>query len=61
MSQVLRVRAALTDEERRSFDQLVIDYTESTLGLLVDRDDETALAAVRRYLASVSTTMPPSS
>lgn len=61
MAQVLRVRAALDHDEQRSFDQLVVDYTESTLGLLVDRDDDEALTAVRRYLASVTTTMPPSS
>jgi hypothetical protein len=60
MAQVLRVRAALTADEQRSFDQLVVDYTQSTLGLLVERDDEEALTSVRRYLASVSTTMPPS-
>lgn len=60
MAQVLRVRAALTADEQRSFDQLVVDYTQSTLGLLVDRDDDESLLAVRRYLASVSTTMPPS-
>lgn len=60
MAQVLRVRAALTADEQRSFDQLVVDYTQSTLGLLVERDDTEALTAVRRYLASVSTTMPPS-
>jgi len=61
MAQVLRVRAALAPDEQRSFDQLVVDYTETTLGLLIDRDDDEALTAVRRYLASVSTTMPPSS
>jgi hypothetical protein len=60
MAQVLRVRAALEPDEQRSFDQLVVDYAESTLGLLVDRDDNEALTAVRRYLASVTTTMPPS-
>jgi hypothetical protein len=60
MAQVLRVRAALTADEQRSFDQLVVDYTQSTLGLLVERDDDEALMSVRRYLASVSTTMPPS-
>lgn len=60
MAQVLRVRAALEPDERRSFDQLVVDYPQSTLGLLIDRDDGEALAAVRRYLASVTTTMPPS-
>ena len=58
MAQVLRVRAALTAEEQRAFDGLVTDYTQSTLGLLVDRDDGDALIAVRRYLDSVSTTMP---
>lgn len=60
MAQVLRVRSALTGDEQRSFDQLVVDYTQSTLGLLVDRDDGDALTSVRRYLASVATTMPPS-
>lgn len=60
MAHVLRVRADLTTDEQRSFDQLVVDYTETTLGLLIDRDHATALTAVQRYLASVATTMPPS-
>ena len=60
MAHVLRVRADLTPEEQRSFDQLVVDYTDTTLGLLVDRDHATSLTAVQRYLASVATTMPPS-
>lgn len=58
MSHVLRVRAALAPDEQRAFDQLVIDYPETALGMLIDRSDEQALAAIRRHLASVALTMP---
>jgi hypothetical protein len=58
MAHVLRVRSRLTTDEQRSFDQLVTDYTETLLGMLVDRSDDEATEAVRRHLASVSHTMP---
>jgi hypothetical protein len=58
MAHVLRVRSRLTSDEQRSFDQLVIDYTETMLGMLIDRSDDEALEAVRRHLASVAHTMP---
>jgi len=58
MAHVLRVRSRLLPEEQRAFDQLVTDYTQTMLALLVGRSDEEALEAVRRQLASVAGTMP---
>jgi hypothetical protein len=58
MAHVLRVRSRLTADEQRAFDQLVTDYGETMLGMLIDRSEDEAAAAVRRHLASVSHTMP---
>ena len=58
MAHALRVRAALAPDEQRAFDQLVTDYPETALGMLIDRTDEEALAAIRRHLASVALTFP---
>jgi len=58
MAHVLRVRSRLSPDEQRAFDQLVTDYTQTMLGLLVGCSDDEALEAVRRQLASVAVTMP---
>jgi hypothetical protein len=58
MAHVLRVRSRLTAEQQRSFDQLVADYEETMLGMLVDRSDDEATSAVQRHLSSIAHTMP---
>ncbi|HET9625529.1 MAG TPA: hypothetical protein VFP84_29380 [Kofleriaceae bacterium] len=60
MCRVVRVRQHLTPEQQAMFDQLAIDYPMTILGLLVDRSDPEAVAAVQRQLDAVAHTMPPS-
>jgi hypothetical protein len=58
MAHVLRIRSRLTADEQRGFDEFVRDYTETMLGMVVNRSEDDALESVRRHLGSVSITMP---
>lgn len=58
MCRVLRVRANLAPADQLAFDQLTAEYPATMLGLLFDRDDLEALAAVQHYLAAMANTLP---